>query len=242
MTKDIHHHPTEETLIAYANGNITGGYSLLLATHLAFCPQCRAEIQRLENIGGAVFAQDEGITVSEGALENVMSKLDALEMTSSTQANTSQAGASSGKYLSLNSPKSGEPSAEQIPELPLPLRDMLPTDFNNLQWRALAPGIKHYPLPVDDHHKGTTRLLKIAPGTCLPEHDHHGSELTLVLKGAYSDEIGRFKAGDIADINEDIRHQPIADTHEDCICLIATDAPLKFTGLVPRMLQSFIGI
>jgi putative transcriptional regulator len=66
--------------------------------------------------------------------------------------------------------------------------------------------------------------------------------LTLVLQGAFVDETDRFGPGDIEVANEDLQHMPVADIGADCICLAATDAPLRFRGLVPRMTQRFLRI
>jgi len=88
----------------------------------------------------------------------------------------------------------------------------------------------------------TARLLFIPAGSAVPDHGHHGTELTLVLKGAFADEVDHFGPGDIEVANEDLDHTPIADIGEDCICLAATDAPLKFKGLVPRLAQPFLRI
>jgi putative transcriptional regulator len=126
--------------------------------------------------------------------------------------------------------------------LPAPLREFIPTELDDIEWNSLAPGIKGHPLTGLNTGSGTLSLLKIAPGMSIPEHGHQGSELTLVLKGSFSDEIGRFGVGDIADLDDTSQHQPIADTSEVCICLIATDASLKFTGLMPRLVQYFTGL
>jgi putative transcriptional regulator len=67
-------------------------------------------------------------------------------------------------------------------------------------------------------------------------------EMTLVLKGAFRDELARFGRGDVEIANEDLEHTPVAEEGEDCICLAATDAPLKFNALIPRIAQPFIGI
>ena len=56
------------------------------------------------------------------------------------------------------------------------------------------------------------------------------------------DEDDRFDAGDVEVANEDLHHTPVAAEGMDCICLAATDAPLRFNGLVPRLAQRFIGI
>ena len=89
---------------------------------------------------------------------------------------------------------------------------------------------------------GACRLLRIQPGVSVPHHTHKGNELTMILRGSYSDEMGRFSQGDVADLDDDIRHQPIVDTDEECICLIATEAPLQFTGIMGRLAQPFIGL
>jgi putative transcriptional regulator len=90
--------------------------------------------------------------------------------------------------------------------------------------------------------QGSIRLLKISPGVAIPEHGHSGSELTLVLKGSFSDENGCFKPGDIADLDDDTEHQPISDSYQDCICLIVTENPLRFKSLVPKVVQYFSGM
>jgi putative transcriptional regulator len=126
--------------------------------------------------------------------------------------------------------------------LPTPLREFITTELDDIEWNSLAPGIKGHPLTGLNTGSGTLSLLKIAPGMSIPEHGHQGSELTLVLKGSFSDEIGQFGVGDIADLDDTSQHQPIADTSEACICLIATDASLKFTGLMPRLVQYFTGL
>ena len=35
---------------------------------------------------------------------------------------------------------------------------------------------------------------------------------------------------------------PVADIHEDCICLAVTDAPLRFDGLLHKIVQKFARI
>ena len=69
-----------------------------------------------------------------------------------------------------------------------------------------------------------------------------GMELTLVLQGAFADENDRFGRGDIEIADEEMEHTPVALTGEDCICLAATDAPLRFRGLIPRLAQPLLRI
>ena len=52
----------------------------------------------------------------------------------------------------------------------------------------------------------------------------------------------QFIKGDIADHDEDVEHQPIAEPGEDCICLVAVDAKLTFRGRLMRALQPLFGL
>jgi len=106
--------------------------------------------------------------------------------------------------------------------------------------RAAGGGVSQAVLKTSKD--ATVRLLKIPAGTAVPDHGHHGTELTLVLQGAFKDEHDRFGAGDIEVANEDMQHTPVAEDGMDCICLSATDAPLKFNGFLPRIAQRFVGI
>ena len=63
--------------------------------------------------------------------------------------------------------------------------------------------------------------MRFAPGKRIPDHGHHGSEMTLILAGAYIDEFGRFARGDIADLGDDVEHSPHVEGEEDYICLVA---------------------
>ncbi|MBL6081381.1 cupin domain-containing protein [Belnapia sp. T18] len=67
----------------------------------------------------------------------------------------------------------------------------------NARLRRLAPGIRHAVL-LRGPDGETLRLLRIKPGTALPRHSHRGTELTLVLKGAFADETGHYGPGGLA--------------------------------------------
>lgn len=211
------HHPDDSTLLGYGAGCLPDALAMVVACHITVCDQCHDKIADAEQIGLGLMEQEPVQSMSESSREWILAMLD-------------------------------EPVEESYPEpqlavgddldgdIPAPLQPLLGQWFSELHWRTMAPGMKQFILPAS---KGKLRLLKIAPGTFMPSHGHSGSELTLVLKGSYSDELGRFSAGDVADVDPDMNHQPVADTHEGCICLIATDGPLRFKGLVPRLLQPF---
>ncbi|PTX48209.1 ChrR-like anti-ECFsigma factor [Gemmobacter caeni] len=108
------------------------------------------------------------------------------------------------------------------------------------QWRMLGGGIRQQILSAD--REGALRLLYIPPGRAVPEHGHRGLELTLVLQGSFSDSEGAFLRGDVETAHDSIDHQPVAGPGAPCICLAATDAPLRFHALLPRLLQPIFRI
>ena len=52
--------------------------------------------------------------------------------------------------------------------------------------------------------------------------------------------LAKLKKTEIAD--EADQHTPVAEAGCDCICLAATDAPLRFRGMMPRLLQPIFRI
>ena len=219
------HHLSDATLMSYAAGNSPTHLALVIAAHLDQCAICRQKLKDMEAIAGTVLNMGTIQALSEDALHTTMAQLDNL-----TQ-------------IKIDPETSGNQAVnDNMSDLPS-LKHFLPDGgLDHIIWKNLAPGIKTHLFPQMSPEAGTLRLLKIAPGMTLPLHDHQGDELTMVLKGSYSDEIGRFKAGDVADLAEGTTHQPISDSDQDCICLIATEGPLRFKAMVPRIMQYFIGI
>ncbi len=89
---------------------------------------------------------------------------------------------------------------------------------------------------------GSARLLYIPPGQGVPDHGHNGLELTLVLQGSFTDETGSFGTGDLEIADQTLDHTPVAGPDAPCICLAATDAPLRFRAFMPRLLQPLFRI
>jgi len=73
-----------------------------------------------------------------------------------------------------------------------------------------------------------------------PMHSHGRSELTQILRGSYNDALGLFAPGDVADLDEDVEHQPVTAPGVPCICVSALDAPLVFSGWLARKIQRFV--
>lgn len=214
------HHPSEELLIDYAAGAAREPVALLVATHLALCPECRAAVARLEALGGALFQDAAPEPLAADALAQALSSLDA--------APEPPAGAATGA--------ASAPEAALDLRVPRPLRDYL-GDLDRAAWRRRGPIAEAAVLA--DFPGFKTRVLRIPGGTAIPQHTHEGSEWTLVLAGGFSDSQGHYLRGDVADADAAVEHRPVADAGEECICLAVTDAPLRFTGPMGRVLNLF---
>jgi len=233
---NIKHHPTDQTLMDYASGTMSQAMELLVATLMTVCPHCRDKVAEFETMGGAVLENVTRMEMADHSLDHVMAMLER----ETANENPAVQELPMTRRIAVGESITGS----AMPSIPTPLVKFLPDNVLSLEdvpWKTLAPGVKHFQLKSVES-KGTVRLMKIAPGVSIPDHGHHGHEMTLLLKGSYIDDIGRFRAGDVADLDDDVDHQPIADTAEECICLIATDAPMKFSGFLPKLLQPFFGI
>jgi len=215
--KQIKHHLTEPLLMGYAAGTLPEAFNLVVATHITMCDDCRAALAGYDAVGGEIMLSNDAVTVAEDALAATMAMID------------SGFGA-----------EKPAPVRTQNTVFPGPLQDYVKGDLDNLKWRKVGGGVSQMVLKTS--RDASVRLLRIPAGTAMPDHGHRGTELTLVLQGAFMDEHDRFGAGDVEVANEDMHHTPVAEAGMDCICLAASDAPLRFNGIIPRLAQRFIGI
>ncbi|MGO4440187.1 ChrR family anti-sigma-E factor [Rhizobium sp. RAF56] len=217
------HHIGDAFLLDFAFGNLSEGWSLAVASHLALCPSCRNRLAAMEEVGGAFLEHFEQRPVSEpGSWELMRHRLEREDRAFGSVATTE-----------------GSKIGPRV--LPEPLRSYLGGDLDDLKWRALGRGAYQILIPTDDRST-QARLLRIPRGKPVPEHTHRGRELTLVLTGAFRDGHRIFRRGDVEEADDTLVHQPIALDDEDCICLAITEAPLRFTNWIVRLAQPFLKI
>lgn len=123
--------------------------------------------------------------------------------------------------------------------IPAPLVPMCGEDISGIKWQRQLPGFRA--AKVSDADGLEASLLWIKAGRRMPSHSHDGSEITLVLQGAFSDGSGRYARGDIAIADHEVDHRPVAEEGEDCICLAVTDAPLRLTGPIGKIFSRLMG-
>jgi putative transcriptional regulator len=218
----IKFHVSNDILVSYSAGTLDEASSLLVATHLALCPHCRARNRSADSLGGYLLDSLEEVPVSSAMKDAVLTRVR------------------SEPSVGVNEVESAcRTSRDAI--IPDPLRSYLGGDLEELHWRRLAPRVQQIAVPTADG-RSKARLLRFQSGLTVPSHGHNGRELTLVLAGSLCDRDSILYRGDIAETDERTEHQPFAGPDEDCICLAVTDAPLRFKSRMARLLQPFLGI
>ena len=219
------HHISDEILLSYAAGALPEAFGVVVASHISLCDDCRARMTGFDALGGAILERETGQPVTDTQLGEMLTLIAHLPQDSAA---------------ARPSTRSATPKKLSQGQLPAPLCDYVGERLDSLPWRAVGGGVRQYVLAT----KGAARarMLYIPAGTKIPDHGHGGMELTLVLQGSYHDADDSFGPGDIDIAGADTQHTPVAAENMPCICLTATDAPLRFRGLLPRVVQSFLRI
>ena len=173
----------------------------------------------LQDIGGYLLDNTESVPVSPDLLDTVLNCI-------SDDSNVPPA--------FVPSPvKKLDDLAEAVPTY---IRQFLPE--GSLKWRFLSPSLKVAAISIgEDVHE--LAFHKIKAGGKAPEHNHKGTEITVVLKGSFSDTDDIYQPGDFIIREPGDIHQPIATKNEECICLSVLAAPIQLTGL-KRLLNPFL--
>ncbi|WP_209427726.1 ChrR family anti-sigma-E factor [Pararhodobacter sp. SW119] len=213
----IRHHLNDALLMAYSAGQLPEAFNLAVAAHVSLCDECRARLESFDAVGGVLLDDCSGVSLSENSFAATMARIKAGDP-------------------QPRSPRQAVPRGV----FPAPLRDYVGGDLDAVRWRSVGGGVRQAILATD--RDATARLLYIPGGVAVPDHGHRGTELTLVLQGAFRDEVDRFGRGDIEIATEELDHTPVAEEGDPCVCLAVTDAPLRFNSFVPRILQPFLRI
>ena len=219
----ITHHPSETVLADFASSVLDEAAALVVAAHVAQCPECQKAVRQFEAIGGALL-EDEDVSeemsvTADGLLDRAGPDGDASPMTDTAHA-------------------SAVPDADEVQSAP-PV-DRLINLYEGGKWRWLGPGVHWRSISVPSDEGIRVFMLKARSGTSLPHHRHSGIEWTTVLEGAFEHAQGRFGPGDFDEADSSVEHEPVVAKGADCICLVAMNGRLELQGVIGRMLQPFV--
>ena len=219
MTK-IKYHPEDDVLLKYVSGHYDTAYSLVLASHVSQCLRCQNTVALHQEIAGQALQEQAPVEMS-------ISALDLLERPVKTEAPKTRPQA----------PDYSKTFGIQTPGI---LATYLGKALDSLKWQSLSPSLKQHVIKADG--KAVARLLWMAPGKSVPPHGHQGEEMTLILSGGYYDGDEAYTAGDLHIADHKTPHVPVAMEDKPCLVLTATDEPLIFSGMIPKLLQPFYKI
>ncbi len=236
----ITHHPDDNYLAEYSAGACDWAVSLLVSCHLQYCHKCKARITELNALGGQLLHEAPKVALNDDALARALTRIEAQGTTNSHLLEAD--------YIDIDGDLSRAPPVPANAVKPEPLLEELPkavrsnlSQLSGYRWRSLNKHHKIARLALgQDQYE--VALHNIKQGGKVFEHGHKGLELTLVLKGSFSDEDGIYKAGDFLVREPGQVHCPTATQNEDCLCLAASTAPVALAGPLGKLINPFLRI
>ena len=226
-------HLSDAWYLDHASGTLSLGEQVFMDSHLELSSKAAAKVADYEKVGAlileSVFTDQQGTGLGFDA-EDIFAQDDAQSglLDSGQEADRVQVSASA----------SGRSEDTYLPQA---LRAFVDDNAMSIRWRFLGPKLRKCLLWTSED--GTKLwMLKAEAGADIPLHSHNGSELTLVLKGSFSDQAHRFERGHVQEADDGTEHEILIGDSEECVCLALTQAPLNFANPVIRVFQQVIGI
>ena len=212
-----------ELYSAYAAGTLSPSFALLVETQAAIRPDIRAHLTQAETLSGIFFEREAQTRLAPNAYEKTLHAIDELE----EEADSRQAAQMASERL------------DEIMTLPEPLREKALESCVRGGWKHLTGGGSR--LDISRTSAGSAHLYRIKAGASVPSHSHFGNELTLVVRGGFSDETGSYGPGDLAFNTPDDTHTPVGDDDGVCMALAVSDGGMQFKGMLGILQKVFGG-
>ncbi len=209
------HHPSDATLLTYAAGALGEGLSLVVASHLAYCAECRdAVAERRGHRRQPARSAGAGRRSPARARERVLALSTA--------------------------PPAAPPRAAQRALPPSCRRRSaryLGRNLAAVPWRRLGPGLHQFEVLPHDHARvpscgccasrpGASCRATAIPGpssrSCFPAPIPTSSDTSAAATSRRP-------------MSDDRASSRSRDRGEDCVCLIATEGPLQFESMIARV-------
>jgi putative transcriptional regulator len=214
----------ETMLMSYAAGGLPAQESLMVAALTALNPTARKKVQHYEALAGRMMCEQEPAAMTSDCLAKLMGRIDAPDAPAP---------------VAPTPVRTVEPPADL--GIPMAVQALI-TRFcmeDRRCWDKVFRGATKMEIRIcQKPTRKRLRLLRLNPGQMTPPHGHQGVEMTLVIDGSYSDATGTFNRGDIVILTDPrFIHQPKAG-QQGCVCLTLTEAPLRFTDPLTRLMNA----
>ncbi len=231
----VKYHPDTRFLTDYAAGSLPESQALCVAAHLHYCSGCRAKIRELTQLGAEFFLTQEPEAVSEDSFDRLWQTLQNQD-SPAQQIQLQQAPATTDVTKTVT--KTATDTAKTTKDLPQAIQKLTNGNINSLKWRNIGKSFRFSDIALRDQNRETT-LFHIKAGGNVPKHHHRGDEITVVLKGSFSDQEDHYHVGDYIVRTSGESHTPVASQDEDCLCLASLDAPIVMNNWFYRVLAPF---
>jgi len=221
MSMQENHHPSEQLLADFAGGKLSTGMSVVIAAHVEHCQSCKEQTADSEESATTEWIAEADVEASTGAPDFADMAANIVQM---PQANARRDEVPAFTEMHM---------LDHSVRLP---RVLAKIAAEGLVWKKLAGGINQASVALDDETQ--CEFLYMKPGSQVPVHKHLGNEVTLVLDGSFSDELGNYQPSDFVVRDGSHTHRPASE--EGCLCFAVLDSPLTFTTGVARLLNPFL--
>lgn len=221
----VSYHPDSRFLTDFASANLSLAEAVCVSAHLEFCDKCRGHVQQLKEVGAHLLSHIEPVELEVDSFERTMSRL----------AHGAQPQAAAAPVDSDSSVD--EACASMF--LPRVVRRLSSGGLDKLRWAQFGHALRIAPLPIAGERKETS-IYDIKAGCQMPEHEHRGEEITVLLQGSFSDADGSYSRGDFLVRNAGEAHQPTATQDDDCICLVCLERPVRAKAWFYRLAEPFV--
>ncbi len=220
-------HPDSRFLTDFSTGSLPLSQSLCVSAHLHYCGKCRARVQQLTDVGSHLFNRLTPEHQEDDSFEALMQRIEQEE--------------------AADPPASVSPPLDRVENRRDPLVGRMPAALSRLfqqgmdalNWVQLGGSLRIAPVDLGADERETA-IYDIRAGGQMPEHEHRGEEITVLLKGSFSDREGHYSQGDFVVRNAGEPHQPTATQDTDCVCLVSVERPVRSRALFYRLLEPLV--
>lgn len=211
----ITHHPKEQLLQLFAQGELPASLSIAIAAHNEYCPHCQKLTEQFTQSASQQVFETTDATGDYQLEHDLLSMMDDIV---------------SDEEQSVLVPAAAQQIALSYKTVTLP-RALTNTPLK--KWSKMGD-VSRSRLDLNEEPMRSS-LLDIAPGATVPMHTHKGFELTLILDGSFEDDMGTYQRGDFIWLDGQHTHSPV--TKDGCLCYTVSDDALKFTQGLSKLLN-----
>ncbi|MFT7289628.1 MAG: putative transcriptional regulator [Reinekea sp.] len=189
--------------------------NITVSAHLHFCGECQRQVIEYESVAAVLFEQQAAIAVAKDGFANLMERIESQPVSKPSKIRTA--------------PSRFPPVVEKL----------MTQGTDALSWKKPMKNLRVSQLLTDEQGL-TLGLHHMKAGCRVPQHTHRGREISLVIEGGFSDQMGSYGVGDFITLSTEHHHSPQADADGDCWLLSLVEAPVRLTGPFGWILNPFI--